>query len=163
MVVTVLHITKRKNLILIRLNGISFFSKDRLFHFKDYILNQLTSCIPGSICFSIVLLFSLSTKLFFTSSLFFCQRVPVVANRVAGFLLACQRGRVGKAAQLTPPSAAAPFRPLTPVVVRSGGRNTAQDESCKRAPTAGAACPCGSCPTRPPGDEPAARNGASTD
>lgn len=55
MVVLVLHITKRKNLILIRLNGISFFLKDLLFHFKDYILNQLTSCIAGSIRFSIVL------------------------------------------------------------------------------------------------------------
>lgn len=145
MVVIVLHIAKCKHLILIRLNEISFFLKDLLFHFTDYFLNQLTSCKAGSICLSIVfpnfliffsqdastvLLLSLSTKLFFTSSFVFFSTCSVVANRVGGFPLARQRGRVGKAAQLTPPSAAAPFRPLTPEVVWSGGRNTAQDESC---------------------------------
>lgn len=92
----------------------------------------------------------------------FFQRVPSLLIVSPVFLLACQRGRVGKAAQLTPPSAAAPFRPLTPEVVRSGGRNTAQDESCKRAPTAGAASPP-AVVRHGPGDEPPARNGASAD
>lgn len=52
--VTVLCITLSKTLILIRLNEISFPLKDLLFHFKDYIPSQLTSCRAGSICLSIL-------------------------------------------------------------------------------------------------------------
>lgn len=70
----------------------------------------------------------------------------------------CQRGRVGKAAQLTPPSAAAPFRPLTPEVVRSGGSEHGS-RRVTQARTYSRSC----LPLRQLSDKPPARNGASTD
>lgn len=122
------HIAKRKKLILIRLNGISFFLKDLLFHFKDYILNQLTSCIAGSIRFSIALpnfLIFLSqdasivrvVQPFHQIVFHYCLFVNVCPSLLIvspfSFWL-CQRGRVGKAAQLTPAVCSCPVSTFDP-------------------------------------------------